>query len=388
MTSQQLKDQISADITDKTADLSITAADVGGNMEDVVQHIDDQIADNVQTNLMPSATKSPSVNAVLAGLDSVVADVQEQIDEAITGIFQDAGNWDASGGTFPTTGTGDADAVAKGDVYFVTVAGTMGGVEYEVGESFRALVDAPGQTAGNWAKLTYVAQEATESTLGTVRYASDADVTSGTGEGVVTAEQLQEKLDNLPSGSQDLAETLGNGNTVTELNNKLTLTSGQIKLEDTSTGVAANLFRLALQFIKSGFTLNLRPPASLTSNRTQYLPDEDGTLAIQKYKSYVALISQSGTSAPTVTVLENSIGGTIIPSRSANGRYDLTFTGTPLTDSKTAIFITPDNSHVNFLTANKTSTSVVSIVSQDLSEGIPSYADGLTDVSIEIRVYN
>lgn len=71
MTTGQLQTQIATDITNKTAAESITAADVGGNMADIVTHIDDQIAGNVQNNLMPSATKSPSVDAVLSGLDSV-----------------------------------------------------------------------------------------------------------------------------------------------------------------------------------------------------------------------------------------------------------------------------------------------------------------------------
>lgn len=70
---------------------------------------------------------------------------------------------------------------------------------------------------------------------------------------------------------------------------------------------------------------------------SQYLM-ADGSVSTTPYKSYVALISQSGTAAPVATVLENSLGGTPTWSRSNVGEYALTLTGV-FTQNKTCIFV-------------------------------------------------
>lgn len=45
------------------------------------------------------------------------------------------------------------------------------------------------------------------------------------------------------------------------------------------------------------------------------------------YKKYVANLSQSGTSAPSATVLENTLGGTLVWTRAGQGDYRATLTG-------------------------------------------------------------
>jgi len=45
------------------------------------------------------------------------------------------------------------------------------------------------------------------------------------------------------------------------------------------------------------------------------------------YLKYVALLTQSGTSAPTATVLENTLGGTVVWSYLSVGQYVGTLTG-------------------------------------------------------------
>lgn len=71
MSRESVNAQIDTDITNKTAEASVTAVDVGSNMKAVNNRIEEAVSANVQNNLMPSATKSPSVDAVLAGLESV-----------------------------------------------------------------------------------------------------------------------------------------------------------------------------------------------------------------------------------------------------------------------------------------------------------------------------
>lgn len=50
-------------------------------------------------------------------------------------------------------------------------------------------------------------------------------------------------------------------------------------------------------------------------------PCANGTVTVNGVKVYRALISQTGTSAPTATVLENSLGGTVVWTRNAAGDY-------------------------------------------------------------------
>lgn len=107
------------------------------------------------------------------------AAAQAYADGLAMGVFRDAGNYDASSGDWPATGTGDAGAVRAGDTYLVQVAGTIDGVVLDVGDSFRALVDDPGQTASNWARFESNTEQATESYRGTVALASAAEAIAG-----------------------------------------------------------------------------------------------------------------------------------------------------------------------------------------------------------------
>jgi hypothetical protein len=60
----------------------------------------------------------------------------------------------------------------------------------------------------------------------------------------------------------------------------------------------------------------------------QYVKATDGThVETDGVKRYVTLLSQSGTDAPVATVLENSLGGTVVWSRDASGRYTGTLAG-------------------------------------------------------------
>lgn len=107
------------------------------------------------------------------------------------------------------------------------------------------------------------------------------------------------------------------------------------------------------------------------------------------YKTYVALISQTGTNAPTAIVLENTFGGTVVWSRVGNGVYSATLTGV-FTDSKTAVFCTKDITSPTgtggvMIRGGWGSTSTVNVTVVTSNGG----ADGqIANSAIEIRVYN
>lgn len=73
--------------------------------------------------------------------------------ELVTGLYDLRGGYNASSNLFPATGgSGIAGAILKADTFIITVAGAGIG---EVGDEIIALVDTPGQTSSNWAKLSH-----------------------------------------------------------------------------------------------------------------------------------------------------------------------------------------------------------------------------------------
>lgn len=96
-----------------------------------------------------TTTQSSSDNSTKI---ATTAMVQSAVTAGTTGLLDDRGNYDASGNTFPASGgSGTAGAILKGDIWRISVAGTLGGTAVSIGDWVRALVDTPGQTASNWA---------------------------------------------------------------------------------------------------------------------------------------------------------------------------------------------------------------------------------------------
>lgn len=123
-----------------------------------------------------STTKYPSVKATVDGDAATLASANAYTDAAVTTVFRPVGGYDASVGTFPTVGSGTAGAVRRGDTYNVTVAGTLGGEAYDVGDNFYANTNNPGQTASNWSRFESNTQQATEVVRGTARIVTQATI--------------------------------------------------------------------------------------------------------------------------------------------------------------------------------------------------------------------
>lgn len=129
---------------------SITNFNVGGGAANW-----DDIAD--KPPFFPPETHTHSLEDV-TGLESAlqtnIDDAKSYADSLVIGLIDDRGNYNASSNTFPTTGgSGTSGAILKGDLWVINVAGTLGGVAVELGDTIRALVDNPGQTASNWALI-------------------------------------------------------------------------------------------------------------------------------------------------------------------------------------------------------------------------------------------
>lgn len=128
----------------------------------------------------------------------------------------------------------------------------------------------------------------------------------------------------------------------------------------------------------------LAPTASAGTNTTQIATTAFVQASTRPYKVYSALLSQSGTSAPTSTVLENTLGGTVTFSRTVAGNYLATLTGA-FVSGKTACFITAttgtfvhqavrnSNNDVTIVTLNSSNVATDSL---------------LSNTTFEVRVYN
>jgi hypothetical protein len=132
---------------------------LGTLLKGVLKFVDQQyLADHPPTpDLTPyeeKANKATDFSVVNNTKYPTVQAVQSAIDSAVAGLFDLRPSYDASGNVFPSAdGSGAAGAIKKGDVYPISVAGTLGGEAVQIGDAIYALVDTPGQTAGNWSKL-------------------------------------------------------------------------------------------------------------------------------------------------------------------------------------------------------------------------------------------
>jgi len=99
------------------------------------------------------------------------------------------------------------------------------------------------------------------------------------------------------------------------------------------------------------------------------------------YLVYTALLSQSGTDDPVATVLENTLGGTVVWTRDSAGIYYGALSGV-FTDGKTALMLAPTGS-VNSCARVDVNTVIVAT----LVDFVTPSDDLLSGTTIEIRVY-
>jgi hypothetical protein len=124
------------------------------------------------------------------------------------------------------------------------------------------------------------------------------------------------------------------------------------------------------------------------NSKTEHYTIED-LAAARPYKVYTAIISQSGTSAPTVDVLlENTLEDTITFTYNAPGEYYINSANNKFTSNKTVIMVSPGRR----LSANVTIGTTIAgtsgiVLHSHLASGTLTNSL-LSGVSVEIRVYN
>jgi hypothetical protein len=104
------------------------------------------------------------------------------------------------------------------------------------------------------------------------------------------------------------------------------------------------------------------------------------------YLVYTALLTQSGTDAPVATVLQNTLGGTVVWTRFGEGIYIGTLAGA-FAAAKTFVIAQQANSG-NSLGIDVGNDSVDAIYLNTFNIGTEAFADGqLINTPVEIRVY-
>ncbi len=211
----------------------------------------------------------------------------------------------------------------------------------------------------------------------------------------VTGAEINElSLDTSPQlgGNLDV-----NGNKITSASN------GNIKIEPNGTGavlIGGNDTQPSelrfMELLSNGSSyVGFKAPMDITTSRIYTLPTADGTngqvlqtngsgtLSWFGAKKYVALLTQTGTNAPTATVLDNTLGGTLVWSYDGVGTYIGTLTGA-FTLDKTAVLIS--GVYKGSVVGSRKTNNTIQITTTATSTNTE--ANALLDsTTIEIKVY-
>lgn len=135
---------------------------------------------------LTGATANVSAISVITDMASASAStlatsaaIKTYIDANVGNLGNLEGGWDASGGTFPV-GSTPVSGTKAGDYWYVTVAGTVGGVAFNVGDVIVAKQNAASTSdASQWIQLEVNRGQATETVLGLVEIATQAETDAG-----------------------------------------------------------------------------------------------------------------------------------------------------------------------------------------------------------------
>lgn len=168
-------------------------------------------------------------------------------DTLVLGLLDDRGNYDPTDtSAYPTTGgSGASGAILKGDLWAISADGNVNGIAVTVGDTIRALVDAPAQNNTNWAitqnNLIYVPENSSNKATS---LALPNDTKYPTTQAVATALEgyatvanqryqfLNDSTTTLTTYTVPASAVTENGRTIIELSNN-SLTSITV---DTNTG--------------------------------------------------------------------------------------------------------------------------------------------------------
>ena len=207
--------EVNADIV-RVKDLGITTAKLNDGAVTTIKLGDNQVtlaklatvANNTVLGNISGATANVGTITIVTDLASASSTtlvtssaVKSYIDTTIGALGNLEGAWSTAGGTFPVGSTPVA-GTKKGDYWYVSVAGTVGGVAFNVGDVIIAKIDAASTTlASDWIQLEVNRDQATESVLGVSRIATQTETNTGTNDtAYVTPLKMVTYLNNAVGG--------------------------------------------------------------------------------------------------------------------------------------------------------------------------------------------
>ena len=200
--------------TGKLNDGAVTTIKIGANQVTLAKLA--QIANNTVIGNTSGGTATPSEVVIVTDLASASsttlatsAAIKTYIDTNVGNLGNLEGAWDASSGSFPV-GSSPVAGTKAGDYWYVSVAGTTGGVAFNVGDVVVAKVNAAStSSAADWIQLEVNRDQATETVLGLAEIATQTEVNTGTDDQrIVTPLKLKTFIDNRTGG---YAANIGNG---------------------------------------------------------------------------------------------------------------------------------------------------------------------------------
>ena len=172
--------------TAKLADSAVTTVKINANAVTfaklqqlatmtVIGNVTGGTADAAEVSVITDLTSASNANIPTGTA------VKTYVDAQIGALGNLEGGWDASVGTFPV-GAAPVVGTKKGDYWYVTVAGTVNGVPFNVGDMLIATVNSASTSTyiANWTSLEVNRDQATTTVLGLVYLATNAEVQTGT----------------------------------------------------------------------------------------------------------------------------------------------------------------------------------------------------------------
>lgn len=225
--------------TAKLNDGAVTTIKIGAGQVTLAKLA--QIANNTVIGNTSGGAATPSEIVIVTDLASASSTtlatssaIKSYIDTNVGNLGNLEGGWDASSGSFPI-GSAPVAGTKKGDYWYVTVAGTTGGVAFNVGDVVIAKIDsASTSSAADWIQLEVNRDQATETALGVAEIATQSEVNTGTDDQrIVTPLKLKTLLDNRTGG---YAANIGNGSATSyAVSHGLNTVDVIVMLKDTTT---------------------------------------------------------------------------------------------------------------------------------------------------------
>jgi len=174
--------------TAKLADSAVTTVKINANAVTfaklqqlatmtVVGNVTGGTANAAEVSVITDGTLATASNANIPTSTAV----KTYVDAQIGALGNLESGWDASSGSFPV-GSTPVVGTKKGDYWYVSVAGTVDGVSFNVGDMLIATVNSASTSvfAANWTSLEVNRDQATTTVLGLVYLATSAEVQTGT----------------------------------------------------------------------------------------------------------------------------------------------------------------------------------------------------------------